>query len=128
MVDPFNVWLHLGEAPLDLLRALVILIFKKGDANQFSNYRPISLLNTIYKIYAIGLRSRLQSALSPHITATQYGFRANLGTADALFSARRAVDVGEATRIPVHLLLLDWEKAFDRISHHSIAHSLSRLQ
>ena len=35
------------------LKARVVLIYKKGDTNKFENYRPISLLNTLYKIMSL---------------------------------------------------------------------------
>eukprot|EP00975_Prorocentrum_lima_P070418 12931859-Prorocentrum_lima.AAC.1 len=71
------------------------------------------------------LRKRL-SVLDPYLSATQYGFRSNRGTADALFSLRRALEVGEGTRSPVYLLFLDWEKAFDKLFHPSIENALIR--
>eukprot|EP00975_Prorocentrum_lima_P007541 1618398-Prorocentrum_lima.AAC.1 len=71
------------------------------------------------------LRARLLP-LEPHLTSTQFGFRPKRGTADALFSARRALEVGEGTQSPVYMLFLDWEKAFDKLLHPTIEQALLR--
>jgi len=62
-------------APNDVFYARVVPIYKKGDADESSNYRPVSLLNSFYKLYMIVIRQRLQVVLENTITQTQYGFR-----------------------------------------------------
>ena len=54
--------------------------------------------------------------MEPHLQKMQYGFRQNRGTADAIHCIRRIVDKGESTRTPTILMLLDWEKAFEKVS------------
>eukprot|EP00975_Prorocentrum_lima_P047924 10021938-Prorocentrum_lima.AAC.1 len=72
----------------------------------------------MYKLLARMMQVRLAAVLEPYLQPTQYGFRAQRGTADALHFVRRVVDEGERTGSRTLLVLLDWEKAFDRISHH----------
>eukprot|EP00975_Prorocentrum_lima_P038983 8189829-Prorocentrum_lima.AAC.1 len=72
-------WLHCNM-PHDVLLARVVLIFKKGDKRDLANYRPISLLNNFYKLFATVLQRRLASVVDPHLQATQYGFRSARGT------------------------------------------------
>eukprot|EP00975_Prorocentrum_lima_P062975 12888665-Prorocentrum_lima.AAC.1 len=57
----------------------------------------------------------------------QFGFRTHRGTREALFSVRSAADIGESTKPPVSVILLDWEKAFDKIRHDRLLQSLERL-
>ena len=52
LLDILNHWWAGGLVPHDILTARVVPIYKKGDIDNPSNYRPISLLNSIYKIYA----------------------------------------------------------------------------
>ena len=47
-----NKWWQEEDIPIDTLKARVVLIYKKGDTSKYENYRPISLLNAIYKNYA----------------------------------------------------------------------------
>ena len=92
-----------------------------------ANYRPISLLNTLYKIYVSVIHDRIANTIDEHITHTQYGFRKKRSTAHALYLARRIQDLGEQSGENVVLVLLDWEKAFDKIDQSRMMEALRRL-
>ena len=55
----------------EMLKARVVLIYKKGDTNNFDNYRPISLLNSLYKMFAAILQRRIASVLDNDLQDTQ---------------------------------------------------------
>ena len=67
-------------------------LYKKGNVEDPANYRPISLLNTIYKIYAAILQKRLATGLDDKIWETQYGSRKKRSTTQLLFITRRLQD------------------------------------
>ena len=69
-----NEWWEAGEIPEGLTDARVVHIFKKGRTSDFENYRPISLLNTFYKIFAAIMKDRMAKGLDKHIQTVQYGF------------------------------------------------------
>jgi hypothetical protein len=46
-----NAAIKLGVTPLSWQENFVKLIYKKNEATKIENYRPISLLNTIFKIW-----------------------------------------------------------------------------
>ena len=52
VLELLNTWWREENIEEEDLKARVVLIFKKGDSNKFENYRPISSLNTLYKIFA----------------------------------------------------------------------------
>ena len=79
-----NIWWNGQETPDSLTQAQVILLYKKGDNNNLSSYRPISLLNTMYKILTTLLQQRLSEVLDTHLQQSQFGFRKNKGTAQAI--------------------------------------------
>ena len=108
------------ETPTELTQAEVFSLYKKGKTSSLENYRPISLLNTIYKIYAALILARLQDGLDPYLHATQYGFRKHKGTADAIHIIRKILAKGEIANTKTFLVLLDWEKAFDKITHEAL--------
>ena len=98
------------------------MLFKKGDPALCSNYRPISLLAVGYKILAAILLERLKAAnAEDRIWSTQYGFKSEVGTGDALFAARRVIDLILASRDTSAILVaLDWSKVFDNFSRCNI--------
>ena len=58
---------------------------------------------------------------------THFGFRRKKGTHNALHCTRRVITFGEGTNNPVFLVLLDWEKAFDKIPHDILFKCLDRM-
>ena len=109
------------------LKARVVLIYKEGDTNKFENYRPISLLNTLYKIFAAILQKRIASKLDKHLQKTQFGFRQDKSTGDAIHLIRRIIEFGESTKNNLYLVLLDWEKAFDKVDRNQLFNSMERM-
>ena len=127
LLNIINHWWRHKQAPESIFRARVVSIFKKGDTDLPENYRPISLLTTIYNIYMIMIRKRLQVVLEDHLCETQYGFRPSWSTSHAIFLTRRLQDISEQQGSNMILLFLDWEKAFDRIKHDRLWIALQRL-
>ena len=84
--------------------------------------------NTFYKIIASLIKERIDAGIDPYITKTQYGFRKGKSTSHALFVARRIMDNSEKTGSKLSMILLDWEKAFDKIDHTRLLEALKRLQ
>ena len=101
----------------DFTQADVVSIYKKGNAELPQNYRPISLLNTSYKILTKIYQTRLSNAIDRQLHDTQFGFRKGRSTSEALFCVRRLQDLGEAGLENIIPIFLDWEKAFDKVSH-----------
>ena len=67
ILELLNTWWREENIEEEDLKARVVLIFKKGDSNKFENYRPISLLNTLYKIFAAILQRRISKTLDRHL-------------------------------------------------------------
>ena len=88
---------------------------QNGDPHQFENYRPISLLNALYKIFAAIIQKRIANKLDKHLQKTQFGFRTDKATGDAIHLIRRIIEYGESTTNNLYLVLLDWEKALREI-------------
>ena len=60
LLSHYNEIWSSGEVPTNWKEAMVVSIYKgKGTDTDPANYRPISLLNTIYKIFASMLQARL---------------------------------------------------------------------
>eukprot|EP00969_Alexandrium_andersonii_P074340 3279209-Alexandrium_andersonii.AAC.1 len=74
-------------------KAEVVGIFKKGSHRLACNYRPISLLEVAYKLFARVLAARLQAALGGALRSTQFGFLPGKSTVDAIGIVRRSVEL-----------------------------------
>ena len=127
LLTDLNDWSTSKIVPAELLHAQVISIFKKGDPQNIANYRPISLLNIIYKIYAQIGRSRIADVIDPHISKIHFDFRKNRFTIDALYIVRRVQDIGEQSGENLVMAMLDWKQTFDKISHSRMMQTLEHL-
>jgi hypothetical protein len=120
-------WWEQEHIPDEALEAYIALIHKKGDSSLCENYRPISLLNTINKIIARIIVVRIQETVDKHLLPTQFGFRPNKSTGDAVHCVRRILTQARCTTDPNVLVLLDWEKAFDKLTHEALFITMERL-
>ena len=128
LLDLYNHTWDSGTIPQEWAAAIVVSIYKgKGADTEPANCRPISLLNTIYKIYAAMLQKRLSAHIEPRLRATQFGFRAHKGTKQPLFILRRAMEWSLMTATPLHVLSLDWKQAFDSLDHTAMITALKRF-
>jgi len=123
-----NLSLQTGLFPSDLKAARVTPIFKSGQKDSFDNYRPISILPALSKIFEKCAHKQLMRYLEDNglLSESQFGFRKNRSTehATTLFSdhIRKAMDKGQLTGA----VFIDLSKAFDTISHGAIINKLHR--
>jgi sorting nexin-29 len=76
-----NIWDN-EQLPDQWSEGIICPIFKKGDRLNCGNYRPITLLNSAYKMYAILLNNRLVKVVEYKLSDAQMGFRPNRSTTD----------------------------------------------
>ena len=115
------------EVPKVLLEAHDASVYKTWDTQHFANYRPISLLNGAYKILAAIIQTIISSKIDQVIQKTQYGFRANRSTSQALYVARRLQYLAEQSGQGMIMCFLDWENAFDKVDQTRMLEALERL-
>jgi len=109
-----------------LKKARVIPIYKNGDKDDPGNYRPISVLPTLSKIFERHIATQIQSFFEKTniIHKTQSGFRKNHSCNTALVRLidtwMKAVDEGKL----VGTVFLDLKKAFDLVDHQILLYKL----
>ena len=108
-----------GSFPSDWKKAKVTCVYKKGSKKCCSNYRPISLLSIPSKVVERYICSILKTHLDSFnlLSEYQWGFRKHSSTEDLLLNMterwRHAIDNGKS----VVVLFIDFQKAFDSVSH-----------
>ena len=115
----FNMSISQGKFPLALKNAKVIPIHKGDSTLEMSNYRPISLLPTLSKIFEKLMYARLISFLRKHniLYENQYGFQSNMSTEHAVNKLLNyIIETLEKDEYGV-CILLDFAKAFDTVNH-----------
>ena len=100
---------------------------KSKDPLSVTSFRPICLSQTCYKLYAGMLKKRLEGCIEMRIREYQFGFRSNRSTSQPIHILRRIIELFERSTTALHLLFLDWKKAFDSVFRSAIAKALYRL-
>ena len=113
--------------PSELEIAELVTLYKKGNVENPANYRPIALLNTLYKIYASLIHRRISLGLDNRLWGIQYGFKKCRSTSQPLFITRRMQDQAEQSNEKLFLVFLDWEKALDKVDQEKLLEAMQRL-
>ena len=119
MTTTVNQSLTTGIFPDNLKLAKVIPLFKKGDPTSINNYRPISLLPALSKIFERVIYNQINNyfTLNNLYYEVQYGFRSKHSTElAALHIIYTITSKMEKDNIPI-TIYLDLSKAFDTLNH-----------
>jgi hypothetical protein len=117
VVNSINFGSLLGELSVTQKQGIITCIPKDNKPRHFlKNWRPISLLNTVYKSGSGVIASRLKRLLEKLIDLDQTGFISGRYIGDNIRLIYDMLQFTEENDIPGLLPLIDFEKAFDSIS------------
>ena len=100
--------------------AEIVTIPKKGDLRKFDNWRGISLLDVMGKVFARILQDRLQVVAEKILPESQCGFRKGSGCVDMIFAARQLVEKCREHDNSLFILFVDLQKAYDSVPRQAL--------
>ena len=108
-----------GIFPDSLKIAKVIPIFKEGDTSDVNNYRPISILPILSKVFEKACYNQIYSYLEKNniLSTQQFGFRKQKSTTQAILDQLEYIYQNLDSNHLVFSLFLDFRKAFDSVDH-----------
>jgi hypothetical protein len=113
----FNQIMKSEEVPDKWLESNIILLHKSGDKSSVENYRPISLISHICKLFMKVLLSRMAEKLDKNQPPEQAGFRSNYSTTDHVFTINQLIEKCNEYNKKIFFAFIDYQKAFDMIEH-----------
>ena len=119
----FNLVLNTGIVPSDWTKGIIKPIFKnKGSIDDPDNYRGITLLSCIGKLFTSILNYRLSNYIesSGILGEEQAGFREGYSTLDHVFVLYSIIDLYLQKKKRIYCAFIDYKKAFDLIDRSSL--------
>ena len=123
-----NLSFQTGKVPSLFKVAVVTPIYKSGDKRSIGNYRPISVITSLTKIFEKCFNNRMTAFLSKYnlISTQQYGSVRERSTTDAMYKLVSTVMAHLNNKRKCITAFLDLEKAFDTVSHAKLMNILPK--
>ena len=117
-VKLFNAIFNSGQLPEAWLKGNILPIYKnKGSSADPKNYRPITIVSCLGKLFTSVLNERLQmfSERFSLICENQAGFRKDYSTIDNIFLLHTLISLSNLYKKKMYCIFIDFEKAFDKV-------------
>ena len=123
----FNIIFDNGIFPESWVLGNIIPIYKnKGKAQNPENYRPITLLSCVGKLFTRIISNRLTKYAEEYnlLNDCQAGFRKGYSTTDNLFIINSLIDIMKMKRQKLYCAFIDFKQAFDTVWRNGLWHKL----
>ena len=114
-----QIW-KIQQWPQDWKRSVFILIPKKGNAKECSNYRTIAFISHSSKVMLKILQASLQQYVNRELPDVQTGFRKGRGTRNEIANIRWIMEKGREFQKNIYFCFIDYTKAFDCVDHNKL--------
>nr|XP_034832243.1 uncharacterized protein LOC117989050 [Maniola hyperantus] len=120
----FNDVVKSESVPDQWTTSTIVLLHKKGSKGDINNYRPISLMSNIYKVFAKVILSRITKVLDENQPREQAGFRSGYSTLDHIHVVKQIFEKSKEYNTTFYCCFVDYSKAFDSLEHEAIWRAL----
>ena len=123
----FNCIIDTGIIPQTWLEGTIIPIFKnKGDPKDPNNYRPITILSCLGKLFTSVLNQRLTQFLENNnlLDENQAGFRKGYSCSDHIFTLHSLIEILKKRKQKLYCAFIDFSQAFDKVWRVGLWHKL----
>ena len=117
ILEVYNFSIQNNRLPLSSRRAIITLLPKTGDLGALTNWRPVSLLCSDYKIFTKILVNRMQPFMHYMVHIDQTYSVINRSIHYNLHLLRDVISLANLKQLPLALVNMDQMKAFDRVHH-----------
>ena len=104
-----------------------ILIPKRGNAKECSNYSTVVLISHASKVMLKILQARLQQYVNREPADVQAGFRKGRGTRDQIANLRWIMEKAREFQKNIYFCFIDYAKAFDCVDHSKLQKILQEM-
>ena len=114
----FNLVFDTGIVPENWVLGNILPIYKnKGDKTFPENYRPITLLSCLGKLFTSIINNRLTAFAERYekISHSQAGFRKGFSTIDNLFVIQSLIEMTKSSKKKLYCAFIDFKQAFDNV-------------
>lgn len=121
LVRLLNLCFEKGRVPVEWKDACIVPLYKgKGDRAECGNYRGISLLSVVGKVYGRVLIGRIRKGTGGSIDDVQGSFRCGRSCVDQIFAVRQLCEKTIGKGKVVYMAFMDLEKAYDRVDREAL--------
>ncbi|KAJ8349256.1 hypothetical protein AAFF_G00170560 [Aldrovandia affinis] len=127
LLEVYRTLLKRGALSASMRKGVLVLLHKGGDRTELGNWRPLTLLNTDYKVLAKVATARLRRVMGGLVSQDQTCGVPGRSCSWNLILLRDVLDWVEERNLPLGLVSIDQEKAFDRVQHGFLFGVLGRM-
>ena len=120
-----RVWTFVSELPVIDRIGSILPIPKKTSSTSVDATRPICLLTSVYKLYAILVFQKVRDRVKEFVTWSQAGFIKGRSCGNNLWILRRVAERAIEFNVPVYCALVDYKGAFDALNRTTLGRVLS---
>jgi len=121
-----EIW-SLEKYPEDWKEGLIVKLPKKGDLSSCGNWRGITLLSVVSKVFMSVILQRIMAPIETRLRKEQAGFRPYRSCIDQISTLRIIIEQSIEWQSALYLVFVDYEKAFDSINRECIWMELRNL-